>query len=357
MTGPSVVVDCRWLGFSGVGRVTQLLLEGLSELKPTGDWTLWGTSVVHEYRWPGTRVVIATHSPMQWGAQRDVLSCPDGDMVIWPHAVRPFSRRRSIVLLHDLIPMHWEPGAGRRWAWRQFLGHSCRTATTLVTNSEATRTRLAEELGISAKATLTLPVDRPRADRVRSLRVDRRTESAPLLLYVGQVKPHKNLPRAVEGYLASEFCQRGGTFTIVAGGATRPQELEGIEAIRRSSTVGEIKVVSHLSDPDLDRMYASATMVIQPSLEEGYGLPVVEALAGGVPVCCSDLDALREAARGRARLFDPTSVTAIAEAIDYTSSNGPEMVAEPFDSPTTADFAGEFVRLIGLTERADHPGR
>jgi glycosyltransferase involved in cell wall biosynthesis len=95
-------------------------------------------------------------------------------------------------------------------------------------------------------------------------------------------------------------------------------------------------------------------MVIQPSLEEGFGLPVLEALAGGVPVCCSDVDALREAAQGRARLFDPLSVSSITDAIDYTASAAvQELVVQPFDSPTPLDFAAEFVRLIELTVRAD----
>jgi glycosyltransferase involved in cell wall biosynthesis len=180
------------------------------------------------------------------------------------------------------------------------------------------------------------------------------SESSPLILYVGQVKPHKNLPRAVKAYLASEFCKRGGTFTIVAGGATDPQELEAIETIRRASSLGDVKVLSRLSDVDLDRLYASATMVIQPSLEEGFGLPVLEALAGGVPVCCSDIDALREAAQGRARLFDPLSVSSITEAIDYTASaDVQELVVQPFDSPTPLEFAAEFVHLIELTVRAD----
>jgi glycosyltransferase involved in cell wall biosynthesis len=352
--GTRVVLDCRWLGYSGVGRVTQLLLEGLNQLRPAGQWTLWGAPGVDEYGWPGTRVVTTTHSPMQWMAQHDAFSCPDGDIVLWPHAVRPLTRRRSVVLLHDLIPIHWEPGIARRWAWRQFLGHSCRSASTLVTYPEATRTQLAQELGITSAASVTLPVDRARADRVRSLRTSPKTGSSPLILYVGQVKPHKNLPRAVKAYLASEFCKRGGTFTIVAGGATDRQELEAIETVRRASSLGDVKVLGRLSNDDLDRLYASATMVIQPSLEEGFGLPVVEALAGGVPVCCSDVDSLREAAQGRARLFDPLSVASIADAIDYTASTAVQgLAAQPFDAPEPLDFAAEFVRLIELTVRAD----
>jgi alpha-1,3-rhamnosyl/mannosyltransferase len=177
--------------------------------------------------------------------------------------------------------------------------------------------------------------------------------TSPSLLYIGQVKPHKNVPRAVQGYLASEFCKRGGVFTIVAGAATRPGEMEEIEGLSRQAAEGRVQVLDRQSDSELDRLYASATMVIQPSLEEGFGLPVVEALASGIPVCCSDIPALREAAQGRAHMFDPESVEAIARAIDRTASAAAAGdVPEPPDMPTPLVFAQSFVRLIRQTADA-----
>ena len=332
-----------------------MLLEGLREIGPDGAWTLWGPPASERFCWAGASLAASTHAPTEWAAQRDALSIPDGDIVVWPHAVRPLKRRTSVVLLHDLIPMHWERGAIRRRMWREFLTYSCRTATTLVVYSEATRTRLAGELGITAGAIVTLPVDPARASTVRSLRADGIAQDPPFMLYVGQIRPHKNVRRALDAYLASEFCKRGGAFTIVAGGSSQPEELAGIEAVRRGSSTGEIDILPRLDDLELDRLYASATMVIQPSFEEGYGLPVVEALASGIPVCCSDVDALREAAHGRARLFDPWSVPSITDAIDATASTagneGVSKLHDPLRLPTPAEFAEEFVHLVDVTIR------
>jgi glycosyltransferase involved in cell wall biosynthesis len=348
----SVVIDCRWLGYSGVGRVTELFLEGLSELAPQGRWTLWGPPTVARYRWPDATVRPAEGSPLRWAAQHDALSVPNGDVVLWLHAVRPLTKRRCVVLVHDLIPLHWSPSAPARAAWRQFMRRSCRTASNVVTYSKATRDLLINDLRIQPDAMISLPVDVVRSQRVRSMR-SRDKNTSPSLLYIGQVKPHKNVPRAVQGYLSSEFCKRGGVFTIVAGAATRSGEIEEIDSLSRQTAQGRVQILGRQSDSELDQLYASATMVIQPSLEEGFGLPVVEARAAGIPVCCSDIPALREAAQGHAQLFDPTSVEAIARAIDRTASAAAGGdIPEPPDMPTPLAFAQSFVELIRQTADA-----
>ncbi len=127
----------------------------------------------------------------------------------------------------------------------------------------------------------------------------------------------------------------------------RPVEIDEIQRLASGSRDGKVEILSRQTDKELDRLYASATMVIQPSLEEGFGLPVVEGLAAGVPVCCSDIPSLTEAAQGRAELFDPSSVQSIAVGIDRTASSaGSGHVPEPPDMPTPAAFAESFVRMI-----------
>jgi len=349
----SVVIDCRWIGYSGVGRITELLLAGLNELSPPGAWTLWGPLSVEAYAWPSAKVVAHDASPTHWAAQRDVLSVPKADITMWMHAARPLVPSRSLVLLHDLIPLHFG-SAVRRRAWRLFLSRSCRQATIVAVNSDATARALANELGVQSPTKVSYPLDRDRANRIRSLR-SRRGGRSRLMLYVGQVKPHKNLRRAVDGYLASRFCADGGAFSILAGGAVDPSEMALLRSTIAATRGGRMEILSHCTEDELDQLYGSAAMLIQPSLEEGYGLPVVEALAGGIPVCCSDIGPLREAAHGEARLFDPLSTSSIASAIDEVAS----MAAAGFVPdiplmPTRMQFAQEFVEMI---ERAARSGQ
>jgi glycosyltransferase involved in cell wall biosynthesis len=166
----------------------------------------------------------------------------------------------------------------------------------------------------------------------------------PRMLYVGQVKPHKNLVRAIEAYKSSEFCKQGGTFSILAGGAV---DVEEMQRVRMAAEGSGVEILPRCTDSELDELYASATFLIQPSLEEGYGLPVTEALAAGIPVCCSDVGGLTEAAHGLAELFDPESVASIAGGIDATwnkaeSGYSPQLP----EMPTRAEFASQILQLI-----------
>src|SRR5687768_10086614 len=112
MVSPQVttVVDGRWLGYSGVGRVTEALLRGLSDLRPSGEWVLWGPSEVNRFAWKGVRVVETNRSPVSWLGQRGASSRPSGDRVIFMHLVRPLAirRRGTLVIAHDTIPVRWK---------------------------------------------------------------------------------------------------------------------------------------------------------------------------------------------------------------------------------------------------------
>ncbi|MFZ0668177.1 MAG: glycosyltransferase family 1 protein [Acidimicrobiales bacterium] len=357
MNDRRVLVDCRWLGYSGVGRVTEMLLTGLKELEPDGKWVLWGPPEAEPFRWPGSSINETTTPPLTWAAQRAFFSVPHADVILWPHAVRPLVRRRSVVMVHDVIPVHWASGSRSRLAWRSFFRRSCLTATEVAVHSEATGEALTKFLGVLEWTKVSYPIDSARAERIRSLRTTSETgsgERQPRMLYVGQVKPHKNLVRAVEGFLASDFYKHGGKFSILAGGAVDPEEMErvrfaaglGVGSERRTEGQ-QVEILARCSDAELDELYASATFLILPSLEEGYGLPVTEALAAGIPVCCSDIGGLTEAAHGLAELFNPESVASIAGGIDSTWHKA-EAGYSPHlgDMPTCADFAAHILELI-----------
>jgi glycosyltransferase involved in cell wall biosynthesis len=321
-----------------------MLLKGLRELEPRGRWILWGPSQLERYAWSTAELSSSTASPIRLAAQHDAFKIPRSDIVLWMHAVRPLVKRTSIVFVHDLIPAHFAPSALERFAWRRFFLRSCRTATMVVTQSEANRELLAEELGLHAVVINPLPIDTGRAERIRALRLQR--SSVNRLLYVGQVKPHKNLVRAVRGFLGSDFATRGAVFSIVAGTAVDRRELARVKELADTNPE-RIEILPRQSEEELDRLYASASALIQPSLEEGFGLPVVEALSGGISVCCSDIPALREAAQGQAELFDPKSIESVSEAIDRTvqPAGGGQAPRLPV-TQTEVEFASRFMDLI-----------
>lgn len=317
----SVVVDCRFLRHTGVGRVTLTILAGLAELRPPGRWILWGPPDVEEFQWEGAVVVHSDRPPLAGLAQRDLLAVPQADVALFLHAVRPLVvHRTSVVLLHDVIPAFHEASRVQRLLWKAFFRLSARTASAVMVYSDATAGRAEADLGVRTDRVhrVRLAVDADLVGRVADQRVAARAPRARLL-YVGQVKPHKNLERALLAFRASRFAQRGGEF--VAVGAA-PEGVAELDRLVRDHAIVGVQIVGRCPEDELVDLYAGASAVIQPSIEEGFGLPVVEAMSAGIPVCCSDVPALREAAAGCAELFDPWSVASIAAAIDRATDPG-----------------------------------
>lgn len=309
-----VVFDARWLGHTGVGRVTAALLDGFAALRPEG-WAVWAPSNAGSRLWPEATLLPDDRAPTAAAAQRLPWRVPRGLVHLHPHAVRPLgTRSRRVLLVHDLIPV-FHGSTWRRWAWRAFFTASLRGASHLLVYSEATRARIEQVVGVDG-----LPVTRVRlavsaelTARIRALRASRPAAVRRHLLCVGQLKEHKNVPALVEAFARSRFRADGGRL-IVVGPVGDPAPVRG--AARRWHVFDQVDVLGRQTMEQLVSLYAGAAAVVQPSLEEGFGLPVMEALTSEIPVACSDIPAHREATGGFGVYFDPRSVPAIAEAID-----------------------------------------
>jgi glycosyltransferase involved in cell wall biosynthesis len=133
--------------------------------------------------------------------------------------------------------------------------------------------------------------------------------AAPIVLTVSAKRPHKNLERLFEAFARVEE----PAALVVPGYATPfESELRDRAAIAASD---RIRFTGWLSEADLDGLYRAATALVFPSLAEGFGLPVLEAMVRGTPVGCSNTTSLPEIAGEAALLFDPLDVDAITDAI------------------------------------------
>ncbi len=312
VTPAARLLDCRWLGHTGIGTVTEVLLDGLAEVPPPGRWVLWGPPSLHNRAWPGAEVVVATHPPLALAGQRDSFAVPPADHSFFLHVVRPLRAPASLVMVHDTIPLRWGGGAAKRRLWRQYYRRSARAAGAVVVNSDTTWRRVEEDLGVTPVARLDIPIDEGRARRVRALRADA-LAARPTVLYVGRVRPHKNLGRAVTAFCRSRLVASGALLRIVGAD---PVGRRLLEPVLRAHPGAPVEVVDRCGDEALERFYAGATVLVQPSLEEGLGLTVREALSAGIPVCCSAGGALEESSGGLATTFDPWSEEAIGAALE-----------------------------------------
>ena len=160
------------------------------------------------------------------------------------------------------------------------------------------------------------------------------------VLFVGTVEPRKNLRRLVQAMSSSSGGM--GLPLIVAGAAGWGDEMSELATEARSSAL-EVRFLGHVSEADLRGLYASATVVAYPSEREGFGLPVVEAMAQGASVVTSRGTSTEEVAGGAAVLVDPFDVDDIARGLRTALERRSELAgparrrAEALDWAATAD--------------------
>jgi glycosyltransferase involved in cell wall biosynthesis len=142
----------------------------------------------------------------------------------------------------------------------------------------------------------------------------------PIVLNVGAKKVHKNQMRLVQAL--PRIRETVPDARLVLAGAATPHELELRAEADRLGVGGAVAFPGYVSDPDLEGLYAAATSFAFPSLNEGFGLPLLEAMGRELPVVTSSVSSLPEVAGDAALLVDPKSVEEIADAISRVLSDG-----------------------------------
>ncbi len=135
----------------------------------------------------------------------------------------------------------------------------------------------------------------------------------PYLLYVGNLLPHKNLLRLLD---ALAILRRRRPCRLVIRGEGRPAYVRAVrERVETLGLTGAVTFVGYAWAPNLRDLYAHAACLVLPSLGEGFGLPVLEAMACGTPVITANTSSLPEVAGDAALLADPNDAVALSDAM------------------------------------------
>ncbi len=220
--------------------------------------------------------------------------------------------RRQVVTVHDVFPLsdnrYSSPDFRRRFS--ALIRDAVARADAVIAVSAHTRDELCRHLDVdpAGVAVVHHGVDLPQA-LIPQGGAQAFSSWSPFLLSVGAVQVRKNTLGAVRALERLPKSVR----LVVAGGLGYGAD-EVLDYIRVNGLGERVHMLGHVHEETLNELYAAATALVFPSLEEGFGLPVLEAMARGLPVVASRTGALPEIAANAALLVDPLDVEAIADA-------------------------------------------
>jgi glycosyltransferase involved in cell wall biosynthesis len=241
------------------------------------------------------------------------------------------------ITLHDVNFFHHRTfGLATTLGMRAIVASAARHADSLLTAATAAQADIVATLGIPAERIAVVPHGAGRAPDVAPLpagEVRRRRDlpaDARIVLCVAAIRPHKN-----QEVLVRAMQQLPADVLLVLAGHPEPYTAE-LEALAADLGVAErLRIAGYVTDDELEGLWRLAGCAAFPTLGEGFGLPVVEALGRGVPVACSDISVLREVGGSHPTYFDPHDPAAAAAAIAGA-------LAAPHADPDALAWAGRF---------------
>ncbi len=229
----------------------------------------------------------------------------------------------SVVTLHDVTFMH-TPTFGRvtSWGMTQIVRRAAHDADSLIAVSAAARDEICATLGIDPARFTVVPHgvgEVPRAEPApeAAVRERLRLSAGRIVLCVGAVRSHKN-----QALLVRALPHLEDDVSVVLAGRQEPYAAQVGELAAELGVSERLRLAGFLSDPELERLWALADCAAFPTRAEGFGLPVLEAMARGVPVACSDIPVLREVGGDAPEYFDPADPHAAAAAVRVALGNG-----------------------------------
>jgi glycosyltransferase involved in cell wall biosynthesis len=319
---------------TGVGKYMEGLVSGLSRVDRENSYLLFTSSLKErpgsECR-PGNFRVVDRRVPVRvlnWLWHR--LETPSlerltGESIDVAHSPTPLlvptRRARGIVTVHDLYFLR-HPEATTAEIRRDYgvrVRDHVRRAAAVVANSETTAREVTETLdvpeeritvihaGVDERFLVGGAIEEPGTDGDRG-------DDRPYLLTVASEEPRKNLPLLLEAIARLRKRDWDGRLLIAGGRGVGSRAID--EAIGRLGLETSVTRLGYVEAAALPALYRRARVFVLPSLWEGFGLPLLEAMASGVPVVASDIPVHREVAASAARFAPAEDVETLARAID-----------------------------------------
>jgi glycosyltransferase involved in cell wall biosynthesis len=295
------------------------------------------------------RVLNFTWHRLEWPPV-ELLAGASFDLVQSPHPLLLPSRSAAqAVTIHDLDFLR-RPDEARGEIRRDYpaLVHQhARRADLIIVPSQYTAGEVSRTLGVAPERVF---VCRPGAPGwARPLGDDRPAARDGYVLFLGALGARKNIGRLLDAYAMLRSRRPDVPKLVLAGKQPDPQA-DWLAALYRPPLAGHVEMPGYIPDDRRPRLYAGARILVIPSLEEGFGLPALEAMALGIPVVASARGSLPEVLGGAGVLMNPEDVSEMAAAIEralYEPGLAAAMTRRGLDRAKTYSWENSVSELIG----------
>lgn len=318
-------IDISQVAYSGTGvaRFTEGLIKAICRYDDQNEWVFFFSSLRNSfnrelkknienknfklvrYRFPPTLLSWLWNKLHFFDVEKLI---GNADWFITSDWTQPPSVSKIATVVHDLVFMRYpetQPELIKN-TQKNRLNWVVKETSIIFADSYATKKDLIEMLELSkSRIKVNYPgveIKKPDSSAIKKT-LAKFQLSKPFILTVSKIEPRKNLSRLIEAY---EKLQNKNIDLVVVGQEGWGKELKVTAGVR---------LLGYISDDELACLYASCLVFVYPSIWEGFGYPVVEAMRLGAPVCCSDTSSLSEIGQDAALLFNPLKTEEIKQAL------------------------------------------
>lgn len=350
-----ITIDCRMWGekFGGIGRYTKEIVLYLITHKKWEFTLLYSPQAfkdLQSYQNKNIQLIPCNAQIFslkeQWEIWKKVPRC---DLFWSPYMNIPFIRtkaKKQVVTLHDVFhlanPQYYSKL--KQIAIAPYYFFSTRNSNLILTVSQFSKSEIQKYFGkrIADKVSVVYNGCEIQKDNVAASNIGKK-----YFLFVGSIKPHKNLKNALLGF--KEFNNNDYQFIIVGkkeGFITGDNEVFDL-VTQLNKEKEKVLFTGNINDQELYAWYKGASVLVMPSLYEGFGLPIVEAMNFNLPIICSNIPIFKEICKDKVLYFNPHSPSDICQKMNEILQAPTPHYEEWYKWSFTADKIGEiFQELI-----------
>jgi glycosyltransferase involved in cell wall biosynthesis len=226
----------------------------------------------------------------------------------------PASRAAQVVTIHDLFFMTSpeRTHAEIRRDYAALTPAHARRADAIVTSTQHGRRLIAQQLGVPAERIYVCP---PGAPAWKTLGARPHVPADGYVLFVGTLEPRKNIGRLLDAYARLVALRPDAPRLVLAGRATADAE-NWLARLEQPPLRGRVQHLGYVPDAERERVYAGARLLVLPSVDEGFGLPALEAMSAGIPVVVSNRGSLPEVVGDAGVIVSPDDEEGLARAME-----------------------------------------